>query len=172
MIFWIWWSSYPSTFALKFCDFEHFRRFSTNFYIFIIDGLEPKLFDFKSSSQQQSCKAHKIGQLCHQDQPSTCLCSKVRDRATTAFPPAPKWQKGANAGFCKFGSFQPYLTHRHLDCITMMFIESHFHGYPTCLIFAQMVLVVGGTVNSKNNKNEKTREYTDMRMYHFSWNFL
>ena len=54
----------------------------------------------------------------------------------------------------------------------MMFIESHFHGYPTCLIFAQMVLVVGGTVSSKNNKKEKTREYTDMRMYHFSWNFL
>ena len=142
------------------------------FYIFVIDGLEPKLFDFKSSSQQQSWSAHKIGQLCHQDQPSTCLCSKVRDRATTAFPLAPKWQKGANAGFCKFGSFQPYLTHRHLDCITMMFIESHFHGYPTCLIFAQMVLVVSSTVNSKNNKEEKTREFTDMRMYHFSWNFL
>ena len=35
-----------------------------------------------------------------------------------------------------------------------------------------MVLVVGGTVNSKNNKEEKTREFTDMRMYHFSWNFL
>ena len=90
----------------------------------------------------------------------------------TAFQLAPKWQKGANAGFCKFGSFQPYLTHRHLDWITMMFIESPFHGYPTCLIFAQMVLVVGSTVNSKNNKKEKTREYTDMRMYHFSWNFL
>ena len=35
-----------------------------------------------------------------------------------------------------------------------------------------MVLMVGGTVNSKNNKEEKTREFTDMRMYHLSWNFL
>ena len=103
---------------------------------------QPKIFVFKSSSQKQNCRAHKKGQLFHQDQPSTCLCSKVRDRATTAFPLAPKWQKGANAGFCKFGSFQPYLTHRHLDCITMMFIESHFLRYPTCLILAQVVLVV------------------------------
>ena len=26
-------------------------------------------------------------------------------------------------------------------------------------------------MNGKNNKEEKTREFTDMRMYHFSWNF-
>ena len=93
---------------------------------FIIDGREPKLFDFKSSSQQQCCKAHKIGQLYHQDQAST-------------FQLALKWQKGANGGFCKFGPFQPYLTHRQLDWSSMMFIESHFYGYPTCLVFAHVV---------------------------------
>ena len=46
---------------------------------------------FKPSTQQQSCQAHKIGQFCHQHQPSICLCSKVRDRAITAFQLAPKW---------------------------------------------------------------------------------
>ena len=132
----------PSTLGPKILMKTLFSAIFGKLLHFIIDGREPKLFDFKSSSQQQSWSAHKIGQLCHQDQPSTCLCSKVRDRATTAFPLAPKWQKGAKAGFCKFGSFQPYLTHRHLDWITMMFIESHFLRYPTCLIFAQVVLVV------------------------------
>ena len=42
-------------------------------------------------------------------------------------------------GFCKFGSFQPYLTHTQLDWSIMMFIESHFYGYPTCLVFAHVV---------------------------------
>ena len=46
---------------------------------------QPEIFVFKSSSQKQNCRAHKKGQLFHQDQPSTCLCSKVRDRAMTAF---------------------------------------------------------------------------------------
>ena len=73
---------------LFFGDFQPFRRL---LYIFILAGLEPKPFEFKSSTQQQSCKAHKIGQFCHQDQPSICLCSRVTDRATTAFHLAPKW---------------------------------------------------------------------------------
>ena len=132
---------------------------------------QPKIFVFKSSTQQQSCKAHEIGQFCHQDHPSICLCSKVRDRAMTAFQLAPKWWKAAKGRFCKFGSFPPHLTHRQLDWSTKMFFESPFHGYPTCLIFAQMVLMVGGTVNSKNNKEEKTREDADIRIYHISWHF-
>ena len=117
----------------------HNDSLPANSEIFIINGLEPKLFDFKSSSQQQSWSAHKIGQLCHQDKASTCLCSKVRDRAMTAFQLAPKWQKGANGGFCKFGSFQPNLTHRQLDWSSMMFIEGHFYGYLTYLVFAHVV---------------------------------
>ena len=52
---------------------------------------QPEIFVFKSSTQQQSCKAHEIGQFCHQDHPSICLGSKVRDRAMTAFQLAPKW---------------------------------------------------------------------------------
>ena len=64
--------------------------------IFIIAGLEPKLFVFKSLTQQQSCKANKIGQFCHQDRPSICLCSKVGDRVITAFQLAPKWSKVAD----------------------------------------------------------------------------
>ena len=31
---------------------------------------QPEIFVFKSSSQTQNCRAHKKGQLCHQDQPS------------------------------------------------------------------------------------------------------
>ena len=52
---------------------------------------QPEIFVFKSSTQQQSCKAHEIGQFCHQAHPSICLGSKVRDRAMTAFQLAPKW---------------------------------------------------------------------------------
>ena len=32
-------------------------------------------------------------------------------------------------------------------------------------------MVVKGTVVGKDNKEEKTREVTDIRMYHFGWNF-
>ena len=60
-------------------------------YIFKIAGLGLILFVFQPLAQQENCKAHKIGQFCHQDQPSICLCSKVRDRAMTAFRLAPKW---------------------------------------------------------------------------------
>ena len=86
-----------------------FRRI---FYIFINTGLEPKIFVFKSSTQQQSCRAHKMGPFCHQGWPSICIWSKVRDRAMTAFQLAPKWSKVAKGGF---GSCQQYLTHRKLD---------------------------------------------------------
>ena len=108
-------------------------------YIFIIAGLEPKLFVFTPSTQQQSSQAQKIGKFCHQHQPSICLCSRVTDRATTAFQLAPKWSKAANGRFCKFGSFPPHLTHRQLDWSTKMFFESPFHGYPTCLTFDHVV---------------------------------
>ena len=94
---------------------------------------------FKSSTQQQSCRAYKIGQFCHQGRPSICLWSKVRDRALTTFQQAPKWSKVANGGFCKFGSFQQCPTHRQLDWRSLVFIKSPFFGYPTCLLFAHLV---------------------------------
>ena len=59
--------------------------------IFIIAGLEPKLFVFKSSTQQQSWGANKNGQFCHQDRPSISPYSKYRDRALVAAKLAPKW---------------------------------------------------------------------------------
>ena len=31
---------------------------------------------------------------------------------------------------------------------------------------------VDDTMNSKDNKEETTREFADIRMYHFSWTFL
>ena len=105
----------------------------------MIAGLEPKLFILKSSTQQQSYRAHTKGQFCHQDRPSICLCSKVRDCIMTTFQLAPKSPKVAVSGFCKFGSFQPNLTLRQLDWSTMMFIEGPFIWYPTCLIFALVV---------------------------------
>ena len=33
-------------------------------------------------------------------------------------------------------------------------------------------LVVDGTVDGKNNKEEKAWEVADIRIYHFSWKFL
>lgn len=33
-------------------------------------------------------------------------------------------------------------------------------------------MVVDDTVESKDNKEETTREFADIRMYHFSWTFL
>ena len=81
----------PPHLRWSFRFFGDFRPFQRNLYIFINAGLEPKLFEIKSSTQQQSCKAHKIGQFCHQDRPSNCLGWKVRDRAITAFQLAPKW---------------------------------------------------------------------------------
>ena len=117
-------------------DFCPFWRI---FYIFMITDLEPKIFVSKSPPQKQSWKAHKVGKFCQKDQTSTCLRSKVTNRAIIAFNLAPKWQRAANGGFCKFGSFQLYLTHRQLDWSTKKFIESHFLGYPTCLLFAHVV---------------------------------
>ena len=38
--------------------------------------------------------------------------------------------------------------------------------------FCSCCLVVESTVNGKNNKENKTREFAYMRMYHFSWYFL
>ena len=105
----------------------------------ILTDLEAKIFVFKSPPQKQSWKAHQGGQFCLKDQTSTCLRSKVTNRAIIAFNLAPKWQRAANGGFCKFGSFQPYLTHRQLDWSTMLFIESPFLGYPTCPLFAHLV---------------------------------
>ena len=33
-------------------------------------------------------------------------------------------------------------------------------------------LVVNSTVDCKDNKEEKTREVADIKMYHYGWNFL
>ena len=38
--------------------------------------------------------------------------------------------------------------------------------------FCSFGLVVDGTVDGENNKEEKTREVPDIRRYHFSWNFI
>ena len=43
------------------------------------------------------------------------------------------------ANFANLALFHTYLTHRQLDWSTMMFIESPFLGYPTCLIFDHVV---------------------------------
>ena len=129
----------PTTPTWRFGLNRPFQAFAENFYIFIFAGVDPKLFIFKSSTQQQSWRAYKIGQFCHQGWPSICLCSKVRDRARTAFELAPKWEKAANRRFCKFDSIQPYPTQRQLNWSTLMFIKSSFLGYPTCLLFGHVV---------------------------------
>ena len=51
-----------------------------NSYIFILAGLEPKLLVFKSPTQQQSCKAHEIGQFSWIPHlPNFCSCGFVVD---------------------------------------------------------------------------------------------
>ena len=90
-IFRFWDHLNPPHLRWSFRFFGDFRPFQRNFYIFINAGLEPKLFEIKSSTQQQSCKAHKIGQFCHQDQPYICLCLKVREGTMSPFQLAPKW---------------------------------------------------------------------------------
>ena len=54
------------------------------------------VFVFKFSSQQQCCRAYKIGQLCHQNQSSICLDSKVRDRTLIVFKLAPNLLNALN----------------------------------------------------------------------------
>ena len=71
---------YPTTPPLKICPKPQKCPFRKSFYVFIIAGLEPKLFVFKPSTHQQICKAHKICQFCQQGQPSMKLGLKVRDR--------------------------------------------------------------------------------------------
>ena len=137
----------------------------------MIAGLEPKLFILKSSTQQQSYRAHTKGQFCHQDRPSFCLCSKVRDCVMTAFQLASKWSKVAVSGFCKFGSFQPYLTHRQLDWSTMMFIESPFIWYPTCLIFAHVVWWSTTPCTARTTSRRRPWD-ADIKIYHISWHFF
>ena len=38
--------------------------------------------------------------------------------------------------------------------------------------FCSCGLVVDGTVDGKDNKEEKTREVLDIRMYHIDWNLF
>ena len=48
-----------------------------------------------------------------------------------------------------------------------MFIRS------TCLTtLSTCELVIDDTVDGKDNKEEKTREVADIKMYHCGWNFL
>ena len=47
-----------------------------------------------------------------------------------------------------------------------------FYWIPHLPTFCSFGLVVDGTVDGKNNKEEKTREVADTMMYHFSWKFL
>ena len=45
--------------------------------IFIIAGLEPKLFVFKSSTQQQSYKAHKKANFANKTDPLSAFVQKI-----------------------------------------------------------------------------------------------
>ena len=116
------WSRNPKT--PIWVDFLHFHDCRS--------GAQHICFEF--FIQRAKLETHIIGQICDQDQNNIYICSKLTDRAIIAFRIAPKWQKAANGGFCKFGSFQPYLTHRQLDWSTMMFIESPFLD-PSCPFF-------------------------------------
>ena len=47
----------------------------------------------------------------------------------------------------------------------LLLSKSPFLGYPTCLLFDHMIWV-DGTVHSKDNKVEKTREVADIKIFH------
>ena len=76
----------------------------------------------------------------------------------------------ANGGFCKFGSFQPYLTHRQVDWSTMMLIESPFLGHPTYLHFSHVVWWSTPLWTARTTKEEKSREVDDIILI-FTTNF-
>ena len=141
-------------------------------YIFILAGLEPKLIVFQSGTQQQSCRARKIGVICHQDRPSICICSKARDRTMTALQLAPEWWRAANGGFLRVWLFSilpnPQRTRlKHLNVLwKSIFLIPQLPSLCSC------GLVVDGTVDCKGNKEKRTREVADIMMYHFSWNVL
>ena len=163
----------PTTPTWRFGLNRPFQAFAENFYIFIFAGVDPTLFIFKSSTQQQSWRAYKIGQFCHQGRPSICLCSKVRDRARTAFKLAPKWEKAANRRFCKFDSIQPYPTQRQLNWSTLMFIKSSFLGYPTCLLSALVVWWSTTPWTARTTRRRRPgRSLALGCISHFSWNFF
>ena len=109
-------------------------------YIFILAGLEPKLIVFQSGTQQQSCRARKIGVICHQDRPSICICSKARDRTMTALQLAPEWWRAANGGFLRVWLFStPPIPQRsrpagvdrlllHLDNVISLCVVTHIEA--------------------------------------------
>ena len=135
-------------------------------HISIFACLEPKLIVFQSGTQQQSCRAHKIGVICHQDRPSICICSKARDRTMTALQLAPEWWRAANGGFLRVWLFlilpNPQRTRlKHFDVHW-----KSFSWIPHLPIFYSCGLVVDSAVDGKDNKKEKTGEVAD------SWNFL
>ena len=68
------------------------------------------------------------------------------------------------ADFANLPLFNPTKP-RDNDWSTLFFIESPFLGYPTCLLFDHMIWV-DGTVHSKDNKVEKTREVADIKIFH------
>ena len=54
-----------------------------------------------------------------------------------------------------------------------MVVEAELFILLTCLTTLNTCeLVMDGTVVGKANKEEKTREVADIRIYHFSWKFL
>ena len=53
-----------------------------------------------------------------------------------------------------------------------MFTESSLLGYPHLPSVCSCCLVVDDTLDSKNDKEEKTKEVADIRMFYFSCNFL
>ena len=160
---------YPTTPPWKLGPKPQNHPFRQIFYLSIIAGLEPKLFILKSSTQQQSYRAHTIGQFCHQDWPSICLCSKVRDRVIWAFQLTPKWSKVAVGGFCKFGSLPNPQTNG------LEYYDVHWKSFyliPHLPNFCSCGLVADDTVHGKDNFEEKTREDADIRIYHISWRFF
>ena len=67
----------PTTPTWRFGLNQPFWAFAENFYIFIFAGLDPKLFAFKSLTQQQSWRAYTIGQFCHQVDPLSVFVQKL-----------------------------------------------------------------------------------------------
>ena len=69
----------PPTGQITFCIFGQNWPLGSIFCIFIFAALKPKIFVVKSSHQQKSCKAHKVGQFCQKKKikPLSVLIQKL-----------------------------------------------------------------------------------------------
>ena len=109
----------------KIAQFDRFPNFPSS----LVWSQNYLFLSFKST-HQQSCKGHiSKANFATKIHPLSVFVQKGSHN--DSHPAGIDMVKYSQFGrFCKFGSFQPYLTHRQLEWSTMRFIEVLFLDYP------------------------------------------